>query len=109
MSISMEKDKRVFLPGRRNFAGKPVAVPKDGSVFLRRLRRFFLTSVIGGMAVVLPITIFVALLRFIVNLLTGILSPLVLLFPFRKMFPLAYQPAFLWYCGRLFTIYLAVV
>ena len=59
-------------------------VPKRWSVFLRRLRRFFLTSVIGGMAVVLPITIFVALLRFIVNFTAGILSPLVLLFPFSE-------------------------
>ncbi|MCB0560966.1 MAG: DUF502 domain-containing protein [Phaeodactylibacter sp.] len=59
-------------------------VPKRWSVFLRKLRRFFLTSVIGGMVVVLPITIFFALLRFIVNFTAGILTPLRPLFPFSK-------------------------
>ncbi|MCO6480150.1 MAG: DUF502 domain-containing protein [Phaeodactylibacter sp.] len=59
-------------------------VPKRWSVFLRRLRRFFLTSVIGGMVVVLPITIFITLLRFVVNFTAGILAPLRPLFPFSE-------------------------
>lgn len=71
------------MPGRSNFAEKNM-VPKRWSVFLRRLRRFFITSVIGGMAVVLPITIFIALLRFIVNFTSGVLAPLRPLFPFSR-------------------------
>ncbi len=59
-------------------------VSKRWRVFLRRLRRFFLTSVIGGVAVVLPITIFIALLRFIVSFTSGILAPLRPLFPFSR-------------------------
>ena len=59
-------------------------VPERWKAFLNRLRRIFLTSVIGVMVVVLPITIFVALVRFVVNFTAGILSPLVLLFPFSE-------------------------
>ncbi|MCB9292079.1 MAG: DUF502 domain-containing protein [Lewinellaceae bacterium] len=59
-------------------------VPKRWKVPMRRLRRIFLTSVIGGMVVVLPLTIFIALLRFVVNITASILSPLVLLFHFSE-------------------------
>lgn len=71
------------MPGRSNLAEKNM-VPKRWSVIIRRLRRFFITSVIGGVAVVLPITIFVALLRFIVNFTSGVLAPLRPLFPFSR-------------------------
>lgn len=57
-------------------------VPQQWKAFIQRLRRIFITSVIGGMVVVLPITIFLALLRFIVNITASILSPFVLMFQF---------------------------
>lgn len=59
-------------------------MPKRVRVFLRRLRRFFITTVIGGVAVVLPFTIFVMLVRLVVNFFSGILSPMRPLFPFSK-------------------------
>ena len=43
--------------------------------FLERLRRFFITTFIGGLVVVLPITLFVAIVRLIINFLTNIVEP----------------------------------
>lgn len=45
-------------------------------IFLKRLRRFFITTVIGGVVVVLPITIFLALVRFIFTITTRLLTPI---------------------------------
>ena len=59
-------------------------MPKRLQVFLRRLRRFFLTTVIGGIAVVLPFTILIMLVRFIVNFFSSILAPIRPLFPFSQ-------------------------
>ena len=59
-------------------------LPKSWKIFIRRLQRVFITSVIGGMVVVLPITIFFALLRFVVNFTASILAPLQPLFPFSE-------------------------
>lgn len=59
-------------------------MPKRLQVFLRRLRRFFLTTVIGGIAVVLPFTILIMLVRFIVNFFSNILAPIRPLFPFSQ-------------------------
>ncbi len=59
-------------------------LPKRIRVFIRRLQRFFITTVIGGVAVVLPITIFVLLVRFIVNITSGILAPMRNIFPFSN-------------------------
>lgn len=43
--------------------------------FFQRLRRFFLTTFIGGLVVVLPITLFIAVVRLIINFLTNIVEP----------------------------------
>lgn len=59
-------------------------MPKRLRLFLRRLRRFFVTTVIGGIAVVLPLTIFVMLVRLIVNFFSRILAPMRPLFPFSE-------------------------
>lgn len=50
--------------------------------FIKRLRRFFVTTVIGGIVVVLPITLFIVLIRFIFNFIAVELRPLRTLFPF---------------------------
>lgn len=54
--------------------------------FIRRLRNFFNTTVIGGMLVVLPITIFAFLINFLFQTLTRLLEPIrnLLEFPFIK-------------------------
>jgi uncharacterized membrane protein len=44
--------------------------------FWQRVRRFFVTTFIGGLVVVLPITLFVAVLRLIINVLTNIVEPI---------------------------------
>ena len=53
-------------------------------VLMRRIRRFLLTTVLGGIAVVLPITIFVVLIRSVVRFTSKILSPMRQLFPFSN-------------------------
>lgn len=50
--------------------------------FFRRLRNFFFTTVIGGVAVVLPISLLIMIIRFIFNLTTGFLDPIKKLFDF---------------------------
>ncbi len=47
----------------------------QGKFFLLRLRRFFVTTVLGGIVVILPISIFILLVRFIFNITTGLLAP----------------------------------
>lgn len=44
--------------------------------FLQKLGQFFLTTVLGGLFVILPISIFIILVRFAVNFLMNIISPL---------------------------------
>lgn len=48
---------------------------KRQRVFFRRLRRFFITTIIGGLVVVLPFTLLVLIIRFVVNFITGLLEP----------------------------------
>jgi len=54
--------------------------------FWQRVRRFFVTTFIGGLVVVLPITLFVAVLRLIINVLTNIVEPIGDLFNFSDDF-----------------------
>lgn len=49
---------------------------------MRRLRNFFFTTVIGGVAVVLPISLLIMIIRFIFNFTTGLLDPIKKLFDF---------------------------
>ena len=51
-------------------------VSKRSRLMLKRLRRFFITTVIGGMVVVLPITIFFVVFRFIFLFIGKQLSPI---------------------------------
>lgn len=51
-------------------------VSKRSKYFFKRLRRFFITTVIGGVVVILPITIFLALVRFIFTITTRMLTPI---------------------------------
>ncbi|PHN07522.1 DUF502 domain-containing protein [Flavilitoribacter nigricans] len=44
--------------------------------FLQKLGKFFLTTVLGGLFVILPISIFIILMRFALNFLMNIISPL---------------------------------
>jgi uncharacterized membrane protein len=50
--------------------------------FWRRFRRFLLTTILGGIVVVLPITIFILLVRGVVRFTSGMLTPMRSLFPF---------------------------
>lgn len=50
--------------------------------FTRRLRNFVITTFLGGVIVILPITLFVLLIRFLFDFVVGILEPLA-----RLMFP----------------------
>lgn len=51
---------------------------------MRRIKRFFLTTLIGGVAVALPFTIFVLLMRLIVGFFSSILAPMRPLFSFTS-------------------------
>lgn len=48
----------------------------------RRFRRFLITTLVGGVVVVLPITLFFLLLRAVVRFTSGMLTPMRSLFPF---------------------------
>ncbi|MCG8330625.1 MAG: DUF502 domain-containing protein [Chitinophagales bacterium] len=50
--------------------------------FLRRLRKFFFTTLIGGVVVILPITLLIFMLRAVVRFTSNLLSPMRALFPF---------------------------
>lgn len=52
--------------------------------FIRRLRRFFLTTLLGGVVVVLPITLLIVLVRFVVQFTASVLAPMRPLFPFSN-------------------------
>lgn len=51
-------------------------------VFWWQVRRFFMTTMIGGLLVILPITIFVALVRLIFNFIAAIIEPIGEIFNF---------------------------
>ena len=53
-----------------------MAKKKGRKSFIRRLRNFFTTTIIGGMLVVLPITVFVFLINFLFQTLTRLLEPI---------------------------------
>lgn len=51
-------------------------VSRRTKIFFKRLRRFFVTTIIGGIVVILPITIFIALIRFFYLFTTRLLTPI---------------------------------
>ena len=42
--------------------------------FLRRIKNFFINTVIGGVVVILPIALFIVVIKFVYEFSTGILS-----------------------------------
>jgi len=52
-----------------------------------RLRRFFTTTFIGGLVVILPLTIFFFLVRTLINFMTNMVSPVRALIPFSEEIP----------------------
>ncbi|GJM32501.1 MAG: hypothetical protein DHS20C18_15020 [Saprospiraceae bacterium] len=44
--------------------------------FLLRLRRFFVTTVLGGIVVILPLSIFILLVRFVFDIAINLLAPI---------------------------------
>ncbi len=61
---------------------KNVKINRRGKVWMRRIQRFILTTVIGGLVVVLPVTLFVIVLRLLFNLIAGFVEPVGRLLPF---------------------------
>ena len=55
-----------------------------GRALFRRLRNFFFTTVLGGVVVVLPISLLIMIIRFIFNMTTGFLNPIIKLFDFPE-------------------------
>lgn len=55
--------------------------------FLQKIGRFFVTTVIGGLIVILPISIFLFLFRFVINLLIEIIAPVSNLLRFDEVYP----------------------
>lgn len=49
---------------------------------MRRIRDFLVTTLIGGLVVVLPLAILVLLIRWMIGLVIGLLDPIAHLFPF---------------------------
>jgi len=49
---------------------------KRNKIMARRLQRFTINTLLGGLVVVLPITLFVSIIRLLFNLVIGIISPL---------------------------------
>lgn len=43
---------------------------------IRKMRRFVITTIIGGLVVVLPVTLFILIIRLLFNLVIGFISPL---------------------------------
>ncbi|KGE85088.1 DUF502 domain-containing protein [Phaeodactylibacter xiamenensis] len=52
-----------------------------------RLRRFFATTFIGGLVVILPLTLFFFLVRILINFMTNLVSPVRALIPFSEELP----------------------
>lgn len=59
----------------------------EKSSLAQKLGRFFLTTVLGGLFVILPISIFFIIVRFAVNLLMNVISPLSNLLRFSEATP----------------------
>lgn len=57
------------------------------SSFLEKLGKFFLTTVLGGLFVILPISIFIIIMRFALDLLVNVISPLSNLMRFNEATP----------------------
>ena len=75
MEIAMTKKKKESK--KTHEQGAHHSVP-----FSRRLRNFVMTTFIGGVIVILPITLFILLIRFLFNLVVGVIDPLTrLIFP----------------------------
>ncbi len=52
-------------------------IPLRIRLFLRRLQRFFMTTVIGGVVVILPISLFIFLVRVVVRFTSQLVRPLI--------------------------------
>lgn len=52
-------------------------LPLHIRLFLRRLQRFFMTTVIGGVVVILPISLFIFLVRVVVRFTSQLVRPLI--------------------------------
>ena len=55
--------------------------------FIKKVARFFVTTVIGGLIVILPISIFLVLFRLTINLLVDIIAPVSNLLHFAEAYP----------------------
>lgn len=55
---------------------------KRSQVWLRRIRRFVMTTIIGGLVVALPVTLFILIVRLIFNFITSTLAPIGRILPF---------------------------
>ncbi|NRA49808.1 MAG: DUF502 domain-containing protein, partial [Phaeodactylibacter sp.] len=56
-------------------------------IFFKRLRRFLTTTFIGGLVVILPLTLFFFLVRLLINFMTKMVSPVSALLPFSEDLP----------------------
>lgn len=54
---------------------------------LGRLRRFFATTFIGGLVVILPLTLFFFLVRIVIRFMTSLVAPIRNLFPYSEELP----------------------
>lgn len=54
-----------------------IKLPLRLKILVRRLRRFFLTTVIGGVVVILPISLFIFLVRAVVRFTSELVRPLI--------------------------------
>lgn len=59
-----------------------MTIPKQRRTFLRDIQSFVITTILGGLVVVLPITVFVFVIRLLFNLIIGLIRPLSSLFGF---------------------------
>jgi uncharacterized membrane protein len=63
---------------------QPSPQPKQRASFFTRLKRFVVTTFIGGLVVILPLTIFVFLVQLIVRFTAKLLTPIRSLIPFSE-------------------------
>lgn len=55
--------------------GEKTAQPRRASIG-KRIRRFFVTTIVGGLVVVLPITLLIVLIRWVIALVVQIIDPI---------------------------------
>ena len=55
-----------------------------GKLFIRRLQRFVNTTIIGGLLVMLPLSIFILVMRFIYRTITNLVAPISQVFNFSE-------------------------